>query len=78
MPDETVATPDFKKRAHFGRKLRAARRRSALSQGAVAEHTGITLGQVCHLERGRSWPSLPVYFKICAVLELGDVPLTGR
>ena len=53
--------------AAIGERLRAFREEHGLSQGDIAERTGIFRGQVCRYEAGKALPS-PKYLGVLARL----------
>ena len=59
----------------FSRRVIAHRKRMAYTQAQLAALLCISRPQMCHIERGRHWPSIQVYVKICDVLNLRVPPL---
>lgn len=46
-----------------------------ISRSDLAKQTGISYGQMAHIENGDNWPTLPVFRRLCRVLRCGRVPL---
>lgn len=58
--------------------LREARKSKGLTQAALAKEVGVTVEHIRSLEYGRVNPSIPLMFKICAVLEKQPDELFGN
>lgn len=58
----------------FGRALRAQRKMKRYKQKDLAALVGINARTQANIEWARHWPSLPVYFKLCEVLEMPQPP----
>ena len=54
----------------FGRSLKVSRKKQHLTQEACAEMLELSLSYYKDIERGRSVPSLGVYYNICRTLNL--------
>lgn len=55
-------------RQTLGRNARAARERQKLTQADVAERIDLATEVYGRIERGRSFPSIPTFFRLCHVL----------
>lgn len=63
----------------LGTRLRAARCRTALTQGQVAELSGFATGKTYGLvERGIHWPSVPRLTAVCDTLCVSADVILGR
>jgi transcriptional regulator with XRE-family HTH domain len=56
---------DYKR---IGRNIKEARRSTGLTQEKLAEHTGLSINHISHVEIGSSPVSLPSLIKICETL----------
>lgn len=54
----------------IGSVLKTARVKIGLSQGALAEKIGLSEKHISNIERGRNYPSLDTFFRLCEVLNL--------
>lgn len=63
----TLTVEDLPK---FAPKLRARRERMGMTPTDVADKTGIALATYCNIEDARHLPSLPIYQRLCKVLQL--------
>lgn len=56
--------------AVFGKAIRRQREFLRYKQKEIAEMVGINARTQGNIERGRHWPSLTVYFKLCSTLQV--------
>lgn len=59
----------------MGREIVARREARGMSQTALAYLIGVTNKQLYNVEKGRNWPSMPVYITLCKVLMLPKPPM---
>lgn len=57
--------------AAFGRRLKAIRKKSGLTQEQLAGRIGTVTSSVSHLENGTHAPSLHTLLKLCDVFNIG-------
>lgn len=57
------------KLVEFGKQIRKQRLAAGISQTALAKKVGVSNKNLCNIECGLNWPSLPVYFALLAELE---------
>lgn len=62
------------KRQLFGVTMRKRRKREGLNMTELSLKIGVSVKTYDNYEAGRCYPSLPVYFRICAALEVGTPP----
>jgi len=63
-------TPEKKELIRFGKAVRAQRQLLRFKQYEVAGMVGIDPRTLANIEWARHWPSLPVYVKLVAALQL--------
>ncbi len=69
-------TPEMRRKLKdFGRAVAVLRKKKGLSVVALGAQAGISDSQVCNIEIGNNWPSMPVYIGLCRVLGVGVPPL---
>lgn len=54
----------------FGKRLKFFREQAGFTQSALAEAVDISVHHITQIERGLSFPSLPVFKNICVVLQV--------
>lgn len=59
----------------LGEQVRTLRKARNLSQTALAALIDMSNKTLDNVEKGRNWPSMPVYIALCRVLDLGVPPL---
>lgn len=59
----------------LGKRILFLRTEKKLSQIQFAELAGISNKQLCNIEKGYNWPSLPAYIGICRAAGLEDIAL---
>jgi DNA-binding XRE family transcriptional regulator len=73
-PDPTPAAPTLKSRTqrrHIGDNIRALREIKGWSQSALAASAGVTAENLCRIESGKAFPSMPTLMGICEALNVG-------
>lgn len=68
-------TLDYKE---IGKNIRMQRCRKKLKQAELAEMIGVTAQHICHIETGKSMPSLPVLVAIANALDTDANYLLGQ
>lgn len=66
---------DNRRLRSYGRKVKTHRIKAGLTQAKLGELVGVGTVQICNIENGRNWSAMPVYRRICEVLEVGVPPL---
>lgn len=61
---------DKKGLKEFGKNLRRRRHEMRLTQDKLAELVGVSPKAVCGYEWNANWPSMPVYIRLCEVLQM--------
>jgi transcriptional regulator with XRE-family HTH domain len=64
-------------RKTLGKNARAARERQELTQADVAERIDLATEVYGRIERGRSFPSIPTFFRLCHVLRASSDGMLG-
>ncbi len=62
--------------AAFGMAVRRRRQMRRVTQSALARLCGVSVSQMCNIESGLNYPSLPIYFKVCTVLATKPPPFS--
>lgn len=69
-----MTNADKKALVAFGKLVRRRRQFLRFKQKEIAQKVGINARTQANIEWARHWPSLPVYFKLCAALEMPVTP----
>lgn len=69
-----MTPPDKKELERFSKAVRAQRQLLRYKQKDIAQMVGINARTQANVENARHYPSMPVYFKLCAVLQLPKPP----
>ncbi|MEM7138969.1 MAG: helix-turn-helix transcriptional regulator [Myxococcota bacterium] len=70
MADRKDKTHRAAQLKNLGAFLKRARKERKLTQDDLAERIGVSKSQVSQIERGISWPSMPLFISILDVLDL--------
>lgn len=62
---------------NLGEQIKAARKKSGMTQQKFADRIGVSRQMVCRYENGSDLPSLDTLSKIAGALDLGDVEIGG-
>lgn len=70
LADDLRAQRDKRKLAAFGRAVSELREQRDISRQKFAKKIGLSYSNTANIELGHNWPSMPVFIRICEVLEV--------
>jgi len=69
-------TPEMRRKLKdFGRAVAVLRKKKGLTVLGLSVAVGISDTQVCNIEAGNNWPSVPVLINLCGVLGVKLPPM---
>lgn len=75
LPLTTKQVIDGRRLRSYGRNVKRRRVEAGMTQAKLGKLVDVGVVQISNIENGVNWSSMPVYRRICEVLEVGLPPL---